>query len=94
MLPSDAMPTTTVTKMTGPVTVLISWMNASASHSVSLAMLGATRPSTMPAAIATSTQNQSWVHSRRLRRSCAGGVPLSRRSGAVAELTSSVTAAR
>ncbi len=25
-LPSEAIPTTTVTKMTGPVTVLISWM--------------------------------------------------------------------
>jgi hypothetical protein len=26
MLPSDAMPITTVTKITGPVTVLMSWM--------------------------------------------------------------------
>ena len=55
------MPITTVTKITGPVTVLISWMKASASHWAFLAASGATSPNTMPAAIATMTQNQSWV---------------------------------
>ena len=53
------MPITTVTKITGPVTVLISWMNASASHFVFSAGPGATRPTTMPRAIATITQNHS-----------------------------------
>src|SRR4051812_4356032 len=66
-LPSDAMPITTVTKITGAVTVLMSWMKASASHFAFLALSGATRPKTTPAAIATSTQNQSWVASRRWR---------------------------
>jgi len=55
------MPITTVTKITGPVTVLISWMNASASQSAFLAVSGATSPNTMPAAMATSTTNQSCV---------------------------------
>ena len=69
------MPTTTVTKMTGPVTVWISWMNASASHLASFAASGATRPKTMPAAIATSTQTHSCVTSRRRGRSCAASPP-------------------
>ena len=55
------MPITTVTKITGPVIVLMSWMNASASHLDSFAASGATSPNTMPAAIATMTQNHSWV---------------------------------
>src|SRR4051794_11863932 len=59
MSPSEAMPITTVTKMTGAVTVLMSCRNASASHLASVAGPGATRPNTMPAAIATSTQNHS-----------------------------------
>src|SRR3954451_12864661 len=59
MLPSDEMPITTVTKITGAVTVLISCRNASASHFESVAGPGATSPNTMPAAIATSTQNHS-----------------------------------
>ena len=42
------MPITTVTKITGPVTVLISWMKASASHFVFSAGPGATSPTTMP----------------------------------------------
>ena len=48
-LPSEAMPITTVRKITGPVTALISWMNASASHFAFSAWPGATRPKTMPA---------------------------------------------
>ena len=66
---------TTVTKITGPVTVLMSWMNASASHFASVAGSGATSPKAMPAAIATSTQNQSWPTSRRpLGRPSPGAV--------------------
>ena len=53
------MPITTVTKITGPVTVLISWMKASASHFDFFAGPGATRPNTMPATIAMITQNHS-----------------------------------
>src|SRR4051794_26076101 len=59
MSPSEAMPITTVTKMTGAVTVLISCRNASASHLEFVAGPGATRPNTMPAAIATRTQNHN-----------------------------------
>jgi len=46
---------TTVTKMTGPVTALISWMNASASHWAFSAASWATRPKVMPATIAMTT---------------------------------------
>ena len=53
------MPITTVTKMTGPVTALISWMNASASHCAFSAASCATRPKMMPATIAIRTQNHS-----------------------------------
>ena len=53
------MPITTVRKITGPVTVLISWMKASASHFAFSAGPGATSPKTMPRAIATITQNHS-----------------------------------
>jgi hypothetical protein len=60
MSPKDAMPITTVTKITGAVTVLMSCRNASASHFESVAGPGATRPKMMPAVIATSTQNHSW----------------------------------
>ena len=59
MSPSEAMPITTVTKITGAVTVLMSCRNASASHFASVAGPGATSPNTMPAAIATRTQNHS-----------------------------------
>ena len=59
MLPSEAMPTTTVTKITGPVTVLMSCKKASASHFAFLAASGATSPNTTPRTIATITQNQS-----------------------------------
>ena len=59
MSPSEAMPITTVTKITGAVTVLMSCRNASASHLDSVAGPGATRPNTIPAAIATRTQNHS-----------------------------------
>ena len=59
MSPIDATPITTVTKMTGPVMALMSWMNASASHSVFSAVSGATMPKTMPPTIASRTQNQS-----------------------------------
>ena len=55
------MPITTVTKITGPVTALITWMNASASQSAFFAESGATSPYTMPATIATITQNHSCV---------------------------------
>src|SRR4051794_17297085 len=61
MLPSDEMPMTTVTKITGAVTVLISCRNASASHFASVAGPGATSPNTIPAAIATKTQNHNCV---------------------------------
>ena len=54
------MPTITVQKMTGPMITLIIWTNESASHFISLATPGATRPRTMPPVIPTSTQNQSW----------------------------------
>src|SRR4051794_14661620 len=53
------MPMTTVTKITGAVRVLINCRNASASHFESVAGPGATRPNTMPAPIAISTQNHS-----------------------------------
>jgi hypothetical protein len=56
MLPIDAMPIRTVTKITGPV---MAWMNASASHFAFSAVSGATSPNTMPAAMAISTQNHS-----------------------------------
>jgi hypothetical protein len=49
------MPTTTVTKMTGPVTALITWMNASASHCALSAASSATRPKMIPATIAMTT---------------------------------------
>ena len=55
------MPITTVTKMTGPVIAWITWMKASASHFAFSAVSGATRPKTMPAVIATITQNHSCV---------------------------------
>ena len=60
-LPIDAMPITTVTKITGPVIAWITWMKASASHFAFSAVSGATSPKTMPAAIAITTQNQSCV---------------------------------
>ena len=44
MSPSEAMPITTVTKITGAVTVLISCRNASASHFDFVAASGATSP--------------------------------------------------
>ncbi len=47
--PSEAMPITTVRKITGPVTALISWMKASASHLASSAGPFATRPKMIPA---------------------------------------------
>ena len=60
-LPIDAIPTTTVTKMTGPVIAWMIWMKASASHFAFSAVSGATMPKRMPAAIAIRTQNHSWV---------------------------------
>src|SRR3954447_21272497 len=74
------MPITTVTKITGPVTVLMSWMKASASHFAFLAWSGATRPKTIPAAIATMTQTQSWPTRRRRGRVPSGA------SAAVADI--------
>jgi hypothetical protein len=59
MSPSEAIPITTVTKMTGPVTALISWMNASASHCAFSAASPATRPKMIPATIATKTHAHS-----------------------------------
>ena len=47
------MPTITVTKMTGPVIVPISWMKASASQLAPFAASGATSPKMMPAAHAS-----------------------------------------
>lgn len=58
-LPSAATPTTTVTKITGPVIVLISWMKASASHLASIACFSNSSPKAMPSTIAISTQNHS-----------------------------------
>src|SRR5690349_20530068 len=73
MSPSEETPITTVTKITGAVTVLINCRNASASHFESVAGPGATSPNTMPAAIATNTQNHSCrftaLSSHRLLRS-------------------------
>jgi hypothetical protein len=43
------------------VIVWMSWMNASASHLAFTAVSGSASPNAMPAAIATSTQNQSCV---------------------------------
>ena len=57
------MPITTVRKITGPVTVLIIWMKASASHFALSAGPGATSPNTMPRAIATITQNHNCLTS-------------------------------
>src|SRR4051812_49297625 len=68
MSPSEAMPITTVTKITGAVTVLISCRNASASHLESVAGPGATRPNTIPAAIATRTQNHNCLRTERSSR--------------------------
>ena len=65
----------TVTKITGPVTVLMSWMKASASHLAFSAWAGAMRPKAMPAAIATSTQNQSCLEETPLT-SCPAKYPL------------------
>ena len=45
--------------MTGAVMVVISWMNASASHLAFVAVSGAAKPKMMPAAIAIRTQNHS-----------------------------------
>ena len=59
------MPITTVRKITGPVTALIIWMKASASHFAFSAGPGATSPKTMPAAIATITQNHSCLRTPR-----------------------------
>jgi len=61
MLPREAIPITTVMKITGPVIVWISWMNASASHLASTAGPGNASPNAMPATIATRTRNHSWV---------------------------------
>jgi hypothetical protein len=55
MSPSEAMPITTVTKMTGPVTALISWMKASASHWAFSACSWNSSPKAMPRTIAMST---------------------------------------
>jgi hypothetical protein len=53
------MPMTTVTKMTGPVIALISWMKASASHLAFSASAGTASPKAMPAPMPTMTQNHS-----------------------------------
>jgi hypothetical protein len=42
----------TVTKITGPVMVLMSWMKASASHLAFLAWSGTSSPKRMPRAMA------------------------------------------
>ena len=70
MSPRDAMPMMTVTKMTGPVTALISWMNASASHCALSAASSATRPKMIPATIAMTTQNHSCRYTG-VRLTCA-----------------------
>src|SRR5687768_6498379 len=67
MLPSEAIPMTTVRKITGAVIVLTSCRNASANHFASLAAAGATSPKTAPAAIATTTQNHNCATIRRRR---------------------------
>ena len=53
--------------VTGPVTVLIIWMKASASHFALSAGPGATSPNTMPRAIAMITQNHSCLTNLRSR---------------------------
>ena len=55
MSPILAMPTATVAKMIGGTTARISVMKASLSGFISVARLGQTAPSNMPAAIAIST---------------------------------------
>jgi hypothetical protein len=55
MSPSEAMPITTVTKMTGPVAALISWMKASASHWALSACSSNSSPNRIPATIAITT---------------------------------------
>ena len=56
------MPVTTVQKMIGAISILISLMKASPSGPILAAVLGAQTPSAMPSAMAISTQIQSWVH--------------------------------
>src|SRR3954447_7744382 len=72
------MPITTVTKITGPVTVLMSWMNASASHLALMAASGATRPKTIPAADRDEHPepqlgDEASPGARALGRECGGG---------------------
>lgn len=67
------MPITTVTKITGPVIALISWMKASASHLASFAASGNSSPNATPAAIATITQNHSCLSTP--RRDMPDGLP-------------------
>src|SRR4051812_28083988 len=71
------MPMTTVTKITGAVTVLMSCRNASASHFESVAGPGATSPNTIPAPIAIRTQNHScrFIASSPLVSLLRGGPP-------------------
>ena len=64
-LPIEAMPTITVQKMTGAVIILISWMKMSGRNFRSEAKSGATRPTTTPAVMPTTTQNHSWVQTPR-----------------------------
>ena len=77
MSPSAAMPMTTVTKMTGPVTALMTWMKASASHCAFSAASWATRPKMIPATIAMSTQNHSCLYSGVRCWSCGCASPCS-----------------
>ena len=65
MLPSDAIPITTVRKITGAVIVFTSCRKASASHFASVAGPGAASPKTMPPVIAINTQNHSCLYAAR-----------------------------
>src|SRR5882757_2629596 len=61
-LPRLEMPTTTVRKMIGAVTILIRFTNRSASHLEPAAACGNTRPNTMPSTMAAITQKYSWPY--------------------------------
>src|ERR671915_10574 len=67
MFPSEAMPTTTVRKITGAVIVLTICRNASASHFASFAAAGATSPNNAPALMPITTQNHNCVSTPRRR---------------------------
>jgi hypothetical protein len=75
MSPSDAIPTTTVRKITGAVIVFTSWRKASASHFASFAASGAASPNAAPAPIPMTTQNHNCAATRRRRPDGTACIP-------------------